>query len=181
MNKIIILCVIVINIFSSSTEIKANEIEGPAININNKEVEKELDKLSKQALSDLKSIGIDIVVENHIDESRAASTGGRGVAGYYDSNERIVYVEKEHIEWALTHEIGHALDYNFLISNDPRVKASYDSKEIKFEIYEDYYYSSIEEYIAESYKMYCNDKLNANTYMYEVFECYFNNIDFPIE
>ena len=89
-----------------------------------------------------------------------------GKAGVFTTfvNNIVLDYRDDNIEHALLHEIGHALDYILGIHREQKIISSYRRREIRYN--SEYYYSTIEEYIAESISEYYNDTLDRQSNMY---------------
>lgn len=89
-----------------------------------------------------------------------------GKAGVFTTfvNNIVLDYRDDNIEHALLHEIGHALDYILGIHKEQKIISSYRGREIRYD--NEYYYSTIEEYIAESISEYYNDTLDRQSSMY---------------
>lgn len=89
-----------------------------------------------------------------------------GKAGVFTTfvNNIVLDYRDDNIEDALLHEIGHALDYILGIHREQKIISSYRRREIRYN--SEYYYSTIEEYIAESISEYYNDTLDRQSNMY---------------
>ncbi len=135
-------------------------------------VENELNKVEDDVLELLESSGLEIIyssdiIEEH--EERVGTSEGYMVLGYYVPNNNYIVMRGDHrsIKGALLHEIGHALDFNLGLRYNETLIDSYMEGEVEFTDNADYYYSSIEEYIAESIEYYYNDLLPKDTDIYQ--------------
>lgn len=125
-------------------------------------IEKELNKLP----TTIKRLLIDNGVEILIQDGILNSEEGKEVYGRYYWNTNMITMDSHDysIEYALIHEIGHALD-NLLDMRTEKIIASYENNEI---IYENpHHNSSIQEYIAQGVDEYYKNTLNKNTTMYK--------------
>ena len=131
-------------------------------------VANELDKLSDDAKFIIESGDLYIIYSDDLIELQEEECGFN-IAGYYNTiNNRIVMKQdNQAIEQALLHEIGHAIDFNIGLRYNQEIIDSYESYEVEFKNNSDYYYSCIEEYIAESIEYYFNGTLDENTVMYQ--------------
>lgn len=128
---------------------------------NNIVIETELNKLSRKIKKALKKNKITIEVDDD-----AVRRQGINVEGFYSYFDRKIVLKsnEDSIKYALLHEIGHALDHIANISNEKAIKKSYMRREISFD--NDYFYSTIKEYVAQSIADYCNGILPKDTIMY---------------
>jgi len=124
-------------------------------------IETELNKLPKK----IKKALIKNKITIEIDDA-AVRRQGPLVEGFYSYYDRKITLKsnEDSIRYALFHEIGHALDHIANISDERAVKKSYKRHEISFN--SSYFYSTIEEYVAESIANYCNGILPKDTTMY---------------
>ncbi len=131
-------------------------------------VQEQLDKVGNEVSELLETSGLEIHYDdNYIDYCEEQS--GFGIAGVYipDYNVIVMREDGQNIEQALLHEIGHSLDYNLGLRYNESLIDSYIEEEVVFDDNADYYYSSIEEYIAESIEYYYNDLLPKDTVIYQ--------------
>ena len=124
-------------------------------------MEKELNKLPASIKKLLVDNGVEIIINEIVDEKEDIETFGRY---YWDYNLIEMDVHNYSIEEALVHEVGHALD-DFLDFRTEKIIASYENDEIVYE--NPHHNSSIEEYIAEGIACYYNNTMNKNTDMYK--------------
>ena len=131
-------------------------------------VANELEKLSDDAKFIIESSDLYIIYSDDLIELQEEECGFN-IAGYYNTiNNRIVMQQdNQAIEQALLHEIGHAIDFNIGLRYNQAIIDSYESCEVEFENNSDYYYSCVEEYIAESIEYYFNGTLDEDTVMYQ--------------
>ena len=131
-------------------------------------VANELEKLSDDAKFIIESSDLYIIYSDDLIELQEEECGFN-IAGYYNTiNNRIVMQQdNQAIEQALLHEIGHAIDFNIGLRYNQEIIDSYESCEVEFENNSDYYYSCVEEYIAESIEYYFNGTLDEDTVMYQ--------------
>jgi hypothetical protein len=128
---------------------------------NNVAIEIELNKLPNRIKGALIRNGVTIEINDS-----AVKRLGLTVAGFYSYDDRKIVLKHndDSIEYALLHEIGHALDHIANISNQKAIRSSYGCYEVPFN--HDYFYSSVEEYVAQSISDFYNDKLPRHTIMY---------------
>ena len=125
-------------------------------------IEKELAKVPTAIKKLLIENGVEIYIQEGYGENHQEGVYTYG--SYYWSNNAIVMdATNNSIESALIHEIGHALD-DFLNLRTEKILESYKNKEVYYDY--DYYYSCIEEYIAQSIHKYYNGTLEKNTDMH---------------
>lgn len=125
-------------------------------------IEKELAKVPTAIKKLLIENGVEIYIQEGYGENHQEDVYTYG--SYYWSNNAIVMdATNNSIESALIHEIGHALD-DFLNLRTEKILESYKNKEVYYDY--DYYYSCIEEYIAQSIHEYYNGTLEKNTDMH---------------
>ena len=125
-------------------------------------IEKELAKVPTAIKKLLIENGVEIYIQEGYGENHQEDVYTYG--SYYWSNNAIVMdATNNSIESALIHEIGHALD-DFLNLRTEKILESYKNKEVYYDY--DYYYSCIEEYIAQSIHKYYNGTLEKNTDMH---------------
>lgn len=135
-------------------------------------VAEELDKIEEisgaEILDLIARTGLEIYYSNNAIEQHEQQVGF-GVAGYYHiiNNYIVIREDAGNIRHALIHEIGHALDYNLGLRYNETLIDSYIEGEVEFANNSDYYYSCVEEYIAESIKYYYNDLLPHDTDIYQ--------------
>lgn len=124
-------------------------------------IETELSKLPKKVKKALIKNGITIEINDN-----AVMKQGINAEGFYSYYDRKIILKhnEDSIKYALLHEIGHALDHIANISDKKAIRKSYGRYEIQFEY--DYFYSSVEEYVAQSIAEYCNGTLPKDTTMY---------------
>lgn len=138
---------------------------------NNKAIEKELTKLPKKVKKALVKNKITIEINDN-----AVMRQGMNVEGFYSYYDRKISLKsnEDSIEYALLHEIGHSLDHIAKISNEKAIRKSYERREVPFA--NDYFYSTIEEYIAQSISDYYNGILPKDTAMYRKLDVILFNI-----
>ena len=132
----------------------------------------ELGKVDKDVLELLERTGLEIIYSDEtidIHEDAMQLSDNCIVLGYYNSmtNRIVMREERMAIENALLHEIGHALDEHIGLRYNETIIDSYMRGEIVFSDNNEYYYSCIEEYIAQSISDYYNDLLDKDTMMYQ--------------
>lgn len=112
--------------------------------------------------------GLEIYYNDDIIE-KEEEQAGFGIAGFYNVANNIIVMRQDYgsIEQALLHEIGHAIDFNLGLRYNETLIDSYIEGEVEFTNNGDYYYSSIEEYIAESIEYYYNGLLPQDTDIYQ--------------
>jgi hypothetical protein len=128
---------------------------------NNAIIEAELSKLHKRIKKALVKNKISIEIDD--DAVRRRGINVEGFYSYYD-RKIVLKSNEDSIEYALLHEIGHALDHIANISKEKDIEKSYMRREILFDY--DYFYSTIEEYVAQSIAYYCNGILPKESIMY---------------
>lgn len=138
----------------SNTKINYNKKLNPS---NNPIIERELVKLPHPIKELLAKHNVTIKLGDILYEGKA------GVFTTFVNNIVLDYRD-DNIEYALLHEIGHALDYILGIHREQKIISSYRRREIRYN--SEYYYSTIEEYIAESISEYYNDTLDRQSSMY---------------
>lgn len=124
-------------------------------------IETELSKLPKKVKKALVKNRITIEINDN-----AVRRLGPTTEGFYSYSDRRIFIKhnEDSIKYALLHEIGHALDHIANISNEKAIRKSYGRYEVPFD--NDYFYSSVEEYVAQSIAEYCNGTLPKDTTMY---------------
>lgn len=168
MKKIIISLMIINLIFVCTDKVTALEYIQPIENMelnpqNNIVIEKELNKIP----SYIKKLLIDNNVELFIDEELLEGfQEGLYTYGlyYWDLNNIVIDVNASSIEYALIHEIGHALD-DILNIRTKGIFESYLNNEIVYE--NEHFNSCIEEYIAQGIHEYYNNTLAKNSIIYK--------------
>lgn len=125
-------------------------------------IEKELAKVPTAIKKLLIENGVEIYIQEGYGESHQEGVYTYG-SYYWSSNAIVMDATNNSIESALIHEIGHALD-DFLDLRTEKILESYENKEVSYDY--DYYYSCIEEYIAQSIHEYYNGTLEKNTDMH---------------
>lgn len=131
-------------------------------------VAKELEKLSDDAMFIIESSDLYILYSNDLIEIHEEQCGF-SIAGYYNtsSNNIVMRQNNQAIDQALIHEIGHCIDNQIGLRYNQAIIDSYESCEVSFVSNSDYYYSCIEEYVAESIEYYFNDTLDKDTVIYQ--------------
>ena len=143
--------------------------EGSILNPNGYvNVELELDKVDEDVLELLASTGLKIYYDDDY-ITMCESQSGHGIAGLYNTHSNFIVMREDwkNINTALLHEIGHALDFNLGLRYNQTLIDSYMNQEVVFSHNSDYYYSCVEEYIAESIEYYYNDLLPQDTAIYQ--------------
>lgn len=153
--------------------IDSNNEPGTAASINTKynnklniygnaAIETELSKLPKKVKKALVKNRITIEIDDN-----AILRLGPTVEGFYNYSDRRIVIKhnEDSIKYALLHEVGHALDHIANISSKKAIKKSYGRYEVSFD--NDYFYSSVKEYVAQSIANYCNGTLPKDTAMYK--------------
>lgn len=137
----------------------------------NAAIETELSKLPKKVKKALVKNRITIEINDN-----AVRRLGPTTEGFYSYGDRRIVIKhnEDSIKYALLHEIGHALDHIANISSKKAIKKSYGRYEVPFD--NDYFYSSVEEYVAQSIAEYCNGTLPKNTTMYNKLDIILDSI-----
>lgn len=172
MRKIIISLAIIIGLAvgftSNNSKASALNPEGYTI------VAEQLDKMDKDVLDLLARTGLQIyysdeTIDKYEDDINLAD--GSIVLGFYNvpNNYIVLRQDNESIEGALIHELGHALDFNLGLRYNKALMDSYMNQEVSFTNANNsaYYYTCIEEYIAESIAEYYNGTLAKDTVIYQ--------------
>lgn len=135
-------------------------------------VEEQLDKVEERSgsgvLELLESSELEIYYSDDLIDKRE-EYAGFSIAGLYMAGGNLIVMREDEqaIETALLHEIGHALDFNLGLRYNETLIDSYIEGEVEFTDNSDYYYSCIEEYIAESIEYYYNGLLPEDTDIYQ--------------
>lgn len=156
----------------SNNEPKANTKYNNKLNsYKNIAIETELNKLPKKIKKALVKNKITIEINDN-----AVRRLGPTTEGFYSYSDRKIVIKhnEDSIKYALLHEIGHALDHIANISSQKAIKKSYGRYEVQFD--NDYFYSSVEEYVAQSIAEYCNGTLLKNTTMYKKLDIILDSI-----
>lgn len=137
----------------------------------NAAIETELSKLPKKVKKALVKNRITIEINDN-----AVRRLGPNTEGFYSYGDRRIVIKhnENSIKYALLHEIGHALDHIANISSKKAIRKSYGRYEVPFD--NDYFYSSVEEYVAQSIAEYCNGTLPKNTTMYNKLDIILDSI-----
>lgn len=135
-------------------------------------IEKELAKVPTAIKKLLIENGVEIQVQEGYGESHEEGVYTYG-SYYWNYNTIVMDASNNSIETALIHEIGHALD-DFLDLRTEKIIKSYENKEVHYDY--DYFYSCIEEYIAQSIHEYYNGNLEKNTDMYKELDRILKNV-----
>lgn len=125
-------------------------------------IEKELAKVPDAVKKLLIENGVEIYIQDGLGENFKEGVFTHGVY-YWDTNKIVMNASDNSIEYALIHEIGHALD-DILGIDTEKIWESYESQEIEYD--NEHYYSEIREYVAEGVQGYYNGTLEKNTTMY---------------
>ena len=83
---------------------------------------------------------------------------GRFVSGTTNRTEKVITIRYEFLEFALMHEIGHAVDNAGLYSSSQEFQELYD-KANAASVYDEYYISDIREYFAYNYDLFTKGQL----------------------
>ena len=126
-------------------------------------IEKELAKVPDAIKRLLIENDVEIYIEEGLSESFEEGKTTYGVY-FWDENKIVMDANNYSIEYALIHEIGHALDDILGIDNE-KIWESYEKKEISYD--NDHFYSEFTEYVAQGVHEYYNGTLEKNTLMYE--------------
>lgn len=125
-------------------------------------IENELNKLPEKIKRLLVNNEVEITTQNDIlDSIEGVETYG---LYYWDSNHIYIDAHDYSVEYALLHEIGHALD-DIIDMRTEKIISSYEKKEIEYD--NEHFYSDIAEYIAQGVHEYFNGTLDKNTDMYK--------------
>lgn len=110
------------------------------------ELQAELDKLPTETKKELIDAGVQIYIQDDLKTTWKEGVFTYGVY-FWETNAITLDAEKESIEKATLHEVGHALDDIHDLSYNDLIKESYEEKEIGFS--NPHFESSIQEYVAE--------------------------------
>ena len=135
-------------------------------------VEYELNKLPYE----IKQLLIDndvIITYENILESYEEGKYTHGVY-YWNDNTILMNSSDYSIEYALIHEIGHALDDILNISENEILNRCYEEKEVYFN--NNHFYLDVREYVAQSIHEYFNGTLDEESNTFEEIDNIINNI-----
>ncbi|MGL5715322.1 MAG: hypothetical protein ACRCX2_20055 [Paraclostridium sp.] len=130
-------------------------------------LEKELEKLPEEVKLEMMKNNVEIYIQEDLINSWEEGYYTYGVY-FWDTNAIILDAEKESIEIAFIHEVGHFLDDMHDISYDDRVRESFVEKEISYT--NPHFESSVEEYVAECINHFYNGTLDETTKIYKALD-----------
>lgn len=131
------------------------------------ELQKELDKLPAETKKELLDAGVEIYIQDGLKTSWKKGVETYGVY-FWKSNGITLDAEKESIEKATLHEVGHALDDIHDLSYNDLIKESYEEREIGFR--NPHFESSIQEYVAECVLHFYKGDLAEDTKIYKALD-----------
>ena len=136
-----------------------NEILNPS---GYKIIENELNKIP----SKIKNLLIENNVELILYDGLINIEENKETYGKYNWHNKIITMDANNfsIEYALIHEIGHALD-DILNLKTENIISSYEKSEVIYD--NEHFNSSISEYIAQGIHEYYNNRLNKDTIIYK--------------
>ena len=126
-------------------------------------IEKELNKIPTSAKKLLIDNNVEIMINDNLLEGFEEGRFTYGLY-YWDFNSIVMDSNTSSIEYALIHEVGHAIDDALHIRTEG-VYTSYFSNEIVYK--NDHFNSCIEEYVAQGIHEYYNNTLDKNSIMYK--------------
>ena len=90
--------------------------------------------------------------------SDAPYAEGNLISGTTNRVEKVITIRYEFLEFALMHEIGHAVDNTGFYSSSQEFQDFYDKADEK-SVYDEYYISDIREYFAYNYDLFTKGQL----------------------
>lgn len=126
-------------------------------------IEKELNKIPASVKNLLIENNVEIMINEGLLEGFNKDLFTYGLY-YWESNQIVMDSNASSIEYALIHEVGHALD-DILHIRTEGIYTSYFSNEIVYQ--NEHFNSCIEEYVAQGIHEYYNNTLEKNSIMYK--------------
>ena len=99
-----------------------------------------------------------IILTNRVLSSDAPYAEGNFISGTTNRAEKVITIRYEFLEFALMHEIGHAVDNTGFYTSTQEFQDFYDKAD-ETSVYDEYYISDIREYFAYNYSLFTKGQL----------------------